>query len=192
MGPLKGGSKILRGLGVQNPHALYITLLEDLHVAYQQQATGVIPADIQFTPLVSPYTIIRQPQQQGFFVGVPHIPVPLEGPWRVRAVLAGAQTEHPPPSIQVQTQGRARVNEWLPRVHRIGVFQAIGKGAQVQAVMATYRGGRMPVLWVLIATSNDDTYVGLQYAQIQQPEVPIGTLTQLLWHPPPPVVPEQW
>ena len=92
VGLLKGGSKILRGLGVQNPHALYITLPEDVHVAYQQQATGVIQADIQFTPLVSPYTIIRQPHQHGFFVGVQHIPVPLHWLWMVRAVLVGAPT----------------------------------------------------------------------------------------------------
>ena len=38
----------------------------------------------------------------------------------------------------------------------------------------------MPVLWVLITTSIDDTYVGLQYARIQQQ----GFVAYLLMHDP--------
>ena len=50
------------------------------------------------------------------------------------------------------------VNDWLPRPHKVGVYQGIFEGAQVLEAFKHQQKGRHPAVWVLITTPHDTTY----------------------------------
>ena len=64
----------------------------------------------------------------------------------------------PPPPVASTVSTRVRVNDWLPRVHKVGVYQGVFKGAQVLEAFKCHHNGRHPVLWLVVTTPQDTTY----------------------------------